>query len=51
MEHLITAYDEGYISKEVLGRLNVYYKVCLKELNLYIKYLREAKHKQIINNE
>lgn len=51
MEHLITAYDEGYISKEALGRLNAYYKTCLKDLNMYIKYLREAKNKQIINNE
>ena len=51
MEHLITAYDEGYIDKTVLDRLNSYYKICLKELNGYIKYLKDAKQKQIINNE
>lgn len=51
MEHLITAYDDGYISKDLLNKLNNYYKACLKELNSYIKFLKSAKNKPIINNE
>ena len=43
MEHIITSYDEGYISKEILENLNKQYKSCLKELNGYIKYLKTVK--------
>lgn len=43
MEHLITASDEGFITNELLQELNSLYKECLKELNSYIKYLKEAK--------
>ena len=43
LEHMITAYDEEYISKEILSDLNKEYKICLKELNVYIKYLKSAK--------
>ena len=43
MEHLITAFDEGYIKEDLLKNLNEEYKKCLKELNTYIKYLKSAK--------
>ncbi len=43
LEHMITAFDEKYITKEVLADINKDYKDCLKELNGYIKYLKEAK--------
>jgi four helix bundle protein len=51
MEHLITAYDESYLDKITLENLNKKYKLCLKEINGYIKYLKTAKAKPIINNE
>jgi four helix bundle protein len=51
MEHLITAYDEKYIDKPALQDLNKKYKQCLKEINTYVKYLKTAKAKPIINNE
>ena len=51
MEHLITAYDEQYIDKLILESFNKKYKHCLRELNGYIKYLKTAKAKPIINNE
>jgi four helix bundle protein len=43
MDHLITSYDEGYVTKDVLKELNQHYKKCLLELNSYIKYLNSAK--------
>jgi four helix bundle protein len=43
LEHMITAYDEQYIEKEMLATINKEYKICLKELNGYIKYLKDAK--------
>ena len=43
MDHLITAFDENYIKGDVLKALNNDYKECLKELNIYVKYLRSAK--------
>jgi four helix bundle protein len=49
-EHLITAFDNGYIDHETLKRFNTRYKLCLKEINSYIKYLKAAKSKPIINN-
>jgi four helix bundle protein len=51
MEHLITAFDETYIDKPAFERFNKKYKNCLRELNGYIKYLKTAKAKPIINNE
>ncbi|MBO9681852.1 MAG: four helix bundle protein [Flavisolibacter sp.] len=51
MEHLITGYDEGYLDKLILEKFNKSYKQCLKEINGYIKYLKTAKAKPIINNE
>ena len=49
MDHLITAFDEEYINKDQLKISNDEYKACLKELNIYIKYLKSAK--EIINNQ
>ena len=49
MDHLITAFDEKYFDSEQLKVLNTEYQDCLKELNLYIKYLKSAK--EIINNK
>jgi four helix bundle protein len=43
LEHMITAFDEKYITKEVLADINKDYKDCLKEVNGYIKYLKDAK--------
>jgi four helix bundle protein len=43
LEHMITAYDEKYIPKELLTEINKDYKDCLKQLNGYIKYLNPAK--------
>lgn len=51
LEHMITAYDEKYISKEVLTGINKDYKVCLKQLNSYIKYLNTAKQGEAVNNK
>jgi len=43
MDHLIIARDDQYIQDELLTELNSEYKECLLQLNLYIKYLKEAK--------
>ena len=52
LEHMITAYDEKYISKNILADVNKDYKECLKQLNGYIKYLKTAKQEsKIINNQ
>ena len=37
LDHMITAYDEKYIAKEILSEINKDYKECLKQLNTYIK--------------
>lgn len=44
LDHIITAYDDKYITKEILTEVNKDYKDCLKELNSYIKYLKTAKN-------
>jgi four helix bundle protein len=52
LEHMITAYDEKYITRTTLTEINKDYKECLKQLNGYIKYLKTAKQEQkIINNK
>ena len=43
LDHMITAYDDRYITKEVLSDINKEYKECLRQLNMYIKYLKAAK--------
>lgn len=40
---MVTAYDENYLQKELLTELNTDYKECRKQLNTYIKYLKNAK--------
>src|SRR6476469_331568 len=42
VDHMITAFDYEYISSEQLKILNDEYKMCFKELNSYIKYLKSA---------
>src|SRR5258705_4466496 len=52
LEHMISAYDEKFITKELLNDINKEYKECLKQLNSYIKYLKTAKmNHEIINNK
>lgn len=52
LEHMITAYDEKYITKAILSEINKDYKECLKQLNGDIKYLKTAKQEaKIINNQ
>lgn len=43
LEHMITAYDEKYITNEILNKINKEYKECLKQINSYIKYLKSTK--------
>jgi len=43
MEHLIMAFDEKYISGEMLKEIKPLYNSCLRLLNGYIKYLRNSK--------
>ena len=52
LEHMITAFDEKYIPKNILSDINKDYKECLKQLNGYIRYLKTAKQEnKIINNK
>lgn len=43
LEHMVTAYDDKNITREILSGINKDYKECLKQLNGYIKYLKTAK--------
>ena len=43
MEHLITAYDENYITSEELKSFKSRYDDCLKLINGYINYLKRTK--------
>lgn len=43
LEHLITAYDEKYISVETLKEVKSQHEICLKLLNGYIRYLKKTK--------
>lgn len=47
---MIVAYDDKYITKEILTDISKDYKDCLKELNVYIKYLKTAKVSKEANN-
>jgi len=49
MDHLITTFNEIYINSGQLKIMNEEYKACLKELDIYIKYLKAAK--EVINNK
>lgn len=46
LEHLITAYDEKYISVELLKELQIEYENCIKLLNGYIRYLKNNPSKE-----
>lgn len=43
LDHLITAFDEGYISEEVLIEFQQKLEKCLRILNGFIGYLQRAK--------
>ena len=43
LEHLITAYDENYISTETLKLFKTHIDTCVKLLNGYIAYLSKSK--------
>jgi four helix bundle protein len=43
MEHMITAFDDNFITKQMLSEINADYKECLAALNGYIRYLKTAK--------
>ena len=43
LEHLITVYDEKYISVETLKEVKSQHEICLKLLNGYIRYLKKTK--------
>lgn len=43
LEHMITAFDEKYITEDLMKEITNDYKECLHELNTYIKYLKSAK--------
>jgi four helix bundle protein len=51
LEHMVTAYDERYIAKDILKEVNEDYKECLKQLNGYIKYLKNTKKRPPPNNQ
>lgn len=51
MEHLITAFDDGFIVEDVLKDFNKDYKLCLKEINTYVKYLKTVKETSATNNQ
>ena len=42
-EHLITAFDEGFITADTFNSLHSQYEDCRRLLNDYIAYLRKAK--------
>ena len=44
LEHLITAFDEDYISTDTLKEFKVRIDQCGKLLNGYIKYLKKVKY-------
>ena len=43
LEHLITAFDENYITNEILEKMKKQYDDCLYSLNSYIAYLIRKK--------
>lgn len=47
---MICAYDERYISKDILNEINTDYKECLRQVNGYIKYLKTLKKMHAIMN-
>lgn len=47
LDHLITAFDEGYINDETLRKFEEKLNECLRVLNGYINYLKKAKTKPV----
>lgn len=43
LEHLVTAFDEKYITNEILEKMKKQYDDCLYSLNSYIAYLKRKK--------
>ncbi|MCF8247642.1 MAG: four helix bundle protein [Saprospiraceae bacterium] len=43
LEHLITAFDEGYLTSEILKTHKIQYDTCLRLINGYIRYLDNSK--------
>ncbi len=43
LEHLITAFDEEYITKEILENMKTIYDNCMRLINGYIRYLVKTK--------
>ncbi len=43
LDHLICAFDEGYITMEIMGTYRIIINNCLRILNGYIAYLVKAK--------
>ena len=43
LEHMITAFDEKYISSEILKNIKNQHEIALKLLNGYIRYLKKSK--------
>lgn len=44
LEHLITAFDENYISADALKDMKTQIDTCLKLMNGYIRYLRKVQY-------
>lgn len=45
LDHLIVAFDEGYINETVLSSFQTKLEECLRVLNGYINYLQKAKER------
>lgn len=43
LDHLITAYDEGYLEDKILEEMRKNFSHCLKLINGYISYLNRRK--------
>jgi four helix bundle protein len=47
LEHLITAYDEEYITVEILKEMKQEHEVCMRLINGYISFLNKSKKGEI----
>ncbi len=43
LEHLITAYDEKYITIEILKEMKQQHEICMRLINGYMNYLKKSK--------
>ena len=50
VDHLIVAFDEGYIDEIQLNKLKNDCLECVKVLNGYISYLKKAKNEELTSN-